>query len=346
MASNRRKFIQHSAFIIPCITAITSCNNSQKKKDIKKPIVISTWDSGLAVNKVAWQVMKNGGKAIDAVEKGANEIENSINCCVGLGGNPDRDGFVTLDACIMDEKYNCGSVAFLQKIKNPISVARKVMDMTPHVMLVGEGAYQFALENGFAAESGNLSDDAKNEYQKWLRTSEYKPVMNIEHKQSGFQSQSAPAKLNSGEINHDTMGIIALDDHGDLSGSCTTSGMGFKMHGRVGDSPIIGGGLYVDNEIGAATSSGQGEEVIRICGTHLVVEMMRMGKNPEEACKIAIERLLKINPEKANEFQVGFLALNKNGEHGAYSMHPGFTYSMTDNDGGGIVIKANSHFSI
>lgn len=347
MATNRRKFIRQSALIIPGITLLSSCDSTGSGHIIKKPIVVSTWDSGLSVNKVAWEIMKKGGKAIDAVEKGANEIENSINCCVGLGGNPDRDGFVTLDACIMDEKYNVGSVAFLEKIKNPISVARKIMETTPHVMLVGEGAYQFAIQNGFTAESGVLSEDAKKEYEKWLVKSEYKPVINIEQQQTNakFQNQYAPAKLDNGDTNHDTMGIVALDKNGDLSGSCTTSGMGFKMRGRVGDSPIIGGGLYVDNEVGAATSSGQGEEVIRICGTHLVVELMRQGNSPEVACKLAVERLIKINPEKAKSFQVGFLALNKNGQHGAYSIQPGFTYSVTDNDGGGSVIKAKSHFS-
>lgn len=346
MPSNRRKFLKQSAIALPGLAVLSACENKNDLKQTKKPIVVSTWDSGLMVNKVAWEIMKNGGKAIDAVEKGANEIENSINCCVGLGGNPDRDGFVTLDACIMDEKYNCGSVAFVQKIKNPISVARKVMEKTPHVMLVGSGAYQFAIENGFVSESGELSPDAKKEYDKWLQKSEYKPVINIEQQQSkAFQPQASPSKLENGETNHDTMGIVALDLKGDLSGSCTTSGMGFKMHGRVGDSPIIGGGLYVDNEIGAATSSGQGEEVIRICGTHLVVELMRQGKSPEEACKLAVERLIKINPEKAKNFQVGFLALNKFGEHGAYAIQPGFVYSVTDGDDGGRIIKSKSHFS-
>lgn len=343
---NRRTFIKQSAIVLPGISMLSACQKTSDPGTVKKPIVVSTWDSGLAVNKVAMAVMKEGGKAIDAVEKSANEIENSINWCVGLGGNPDRNGFVTLDACIMDDKYNCGSVAFLQKIKNPISVARKIMETTPHVMLVGDGAYQFAVENGFASESGELSADAKKEYEKWLQKSEYKPVINIEHQQSktSQSNPSAPARLDNGDVNHDTMGTVALDTHGNLSGSCTTSGMGFKMHGRVGDSPIIGGGLYVDNEIGAATSSGQGEEVIRICGTHLIVELMRQGNSPEEACKLAIERLVKINPEKAKNFQVGFLALNKFGQHGAYAIQPGFVYSMTDSENGGVVIKSKSYF--
>jgi len=346
MTTNRRKFIKQSTLVLPAVGLLVSCNKTVDATPSKKPIVVSTWDSGLMVNKVAWEVMKNGGKSIDAVEKGANEIENSINCCVGLGGNPDRDGFVTLDACIMDEKFNCGSVAFLQKIKNPISVARKIMDSTPHVMLVGEGAFQFAVENGFEMESGDLSDDAKKEYTKWLEKSDYSPTINIEKRQKDakFQPQASPKKLENGDTNHDTMGIVALDHHGNLSGSCTTSGMGFKMRGRVGDSPIIGGGLYVDNEVGAATSSGQGEEVIRICGTHLVVEFMRQGSSPEEACRLAVERLIRIDPVKAKTFQVGFLALNKKGQYGAYAIQSGFTYSVTDDDGGGRVNEAKSFF--
>jgi N4-(beta-N-acetylglucosaminyl)-L-asparaginase len=344
--STRRKFIIQGATLLPAVTLLSACSNEKTQKSSLAPVVISTWDSLDSVNKEAWEVLRNKGKALDAVEKGANIIENSINCCVGLGGNPDRDGHVTLDACIMDDKYNCGSVAFLQNIKNPISVARKIMETTPHVMLVGEGAYNFAIENGFEAESGELSEGAEKTYKSWLEKSEYKPQINIERTQNTINNnhQSAPSKLEDGSLNHDTMGILALDMEKNLSGSCTTSGMGFKMRGRVGDSPIIGAGLYVDNEIGAATSSGQGEEVIRICGTHLVVEFMRNGESPTDACKKAIERLVRINPEKAKEFQVGFLALNKHGEYGAYSIAPGFTYSVTKGDDGGATYEAASYF--
>lgn len=317
---------------------------------VKKPIVISTWDSGLPVNAEAWKVLsQKDGKSIDAVEKGANHIENTINCCVGLGGNPDRDGKVTLDASIMDHKLNCGGVAMMERIKNPISVARKVMDNTPHVLLVGEGAQQFAIESGFKLEPQELSDDAQRTYENWLKNSEYKPVMNIEKTQTkGFekgQGPFAPNKFDDGSFNHDTMGLLALDHEGRLAGACTTSGMGFKMRGRVGDSPIIGAGLYVDGEVGAATSSGQGEEVIRIGGTHLVVEFMRQGHSPKDACRLACERLIKVNPEKAKEFQVGFIALNKYGEHGSYAINPGFVYSMTDSEKTGIVIKTPSIYS-
>lgn len=336
--TKRRTFLQQMAYLLPVFPLFKSWQSD--KLPSNKPISIATWDSGLEVNEVAWDVLNAGGKAIDAVEKGANQIENTINCCVGLGGNPDRDGFVTLDACIMDENHNCGSVAFLESIKNPISVARAVMQATPHVMLVGEGAKKFAIAKGFKDEGNTLSVNAKNEYENWLKTSTYKPEINIEQKQS-IQT-NPPVKLKDGSYNHDTMGIVALDVFGNLSGACTTSGMGFKMRGRVGDSPIIGAGLFVDNEVGAATSSGQGEEVIRICGTHTVVEMMRLGKSPEEACKIAIERIVKINPIKAKNFQVGFLALNKKGIYGAYAIQPGFSFAVKSDNGAGKVYQAKS----
>lgn len=344
---NRRSFLNKIIFGLSSISFLKA-NGAPKIK--KKPIVISTWDSGIPVNEAAMKVLVDPlGKAIDAVEKGANNIEDTINCCVGLGGNPDREGRVTLDASIMDHKMNCGAVAFMENIKHPISVARKVMEDTPHVLLVGDGAKQFAIEKGFKVEENKLSNDAENAYKNWLKKSEYKPVKNIELQQNKDIEKSngsfAPKKLENGDFNHDTMALLALDRFGDLSGACTTSGMGFKMRGRVGDSPIIGAGLYVDNEVGACTSSGQGEEVVRIAGSHLVVEFMRQGKSPEMACKLAVERLVKINPKKAkNDFQVGFIALNKYGEYGAFAVNPGFIFSVTTSPGNGKVIKAKSYF--
>lgn len=335
----RRAFLKYSGLSIPLFYLTPGKWTSDNKG--KKAVVLSTWDSGYPVNQVAWDIIKNGGKSIDAVEQAGIYIENEISCCVGLGGNPDRDGYVTLDACIMDHQFNCGSVAFLQKIKNPISVARKIMDTTPHVMLVGEGAKKFALENGFTEESGELSPDAAKTYKEWLIKSEYKPLINIERNEKG---PSAPSRLPDGKFNHDTMGTICSDTFGNLSGMCTTSGMGFKMHGRVGDSPIIGSGLYVDNQAGAATGSGQGEEVIRVCGTHLIVEFMRQGDSPEKACKKAVERIVGINPEKAKNFQVGFIALNKKGEFGAFSIQPGFNFSVTYENGDAEILNARSHF--
>ncbi|MEO7445645.1 MAG: N(4)-(beta-N-acetylglucosaminyl)-L-asparaginase [Ferruginibacter sp.] len=316
----RKKFIQLGSLgVLPALLPTFPANG------YGGPIIISTWDSGMPVNAAAWEVLGKGGKALDAVETGARHIEDKIDCCVGLGGYPDRDGIVTLDACIMDHLANCGAVAGLEQIKHPVSVARKVMELTPHVLLVGNGAQQFALENGFTKEPQVLSAPAKKAYQEWLKKSEYKPEVNIENKD---YKSAAPPFFQDGTVNHDTMGILARDASNRLAGAVTTSGMAFKVHGRVGDSPVVGAGLFVDSEAGSATSSGVGEEVIRICGTHLVVEFMRQGYSPEKACKKAVERIVNRDKEKAKTLQVGFLAMNKKGEHGAYAIQKGFVYSL------------------
>jgi len=328
--STRRLFLQSSLFSSAAVFFGSRVSAKEKiySPVIGQPVVISTWDTGLDANKGAWEILGRGGRALDAVEAGVRVTEASLNCCVGLGANPDRDGFVTLDACIMDEYANCGSVAFLERIKHPISVARRVMEKTPHVMLVGIGAQQFAVAEGFPLEPQQLSEDARKSYEQWLKKSEYKPVINIENKGHG---PFAPAQLDNGDWNHDTIGMVAMDARGNLSGSCTTSGMGFKMRGRLGDSPIIGAGLFVDNEVGAATATGQGEDVIRMAGSHTVVELMRQGLEPEAACKKAVERIIKIKGEKAKEIQVGFIALNKKGVVGAFCIQPGFNYAVKNN---------------
>ena len=318
----RRKFLQLGSLGLSAI----SFSSFKLKPTVRKPIVISTWGEGIAANQAAWNILKSGGRALDAVEQGVMVTEASQNCCVGLGANPDRDGFVTLDACIMDENANIGSVAFLERIKHPISVARKVMEKTPHVMLVGIGAQQFAVAQGYPLEPQKLSEEAQKSYDNWLIKSEYKPVINIESSKN--QTAFAPKKLDNGNWNHDTIGMVAMDANGNLSGSCTTSGMGFKMRGRLGDSPIIGAGLFVDNEIGAATATGQGEDVIRICGAHLVVELMRQGLSPENACKKAVERIIKIKGAAAKDIQVGFIAINKQGEYGGYCIQKGFDFAV------------------
>jgi N4-(beta-N-acetylglucosaminyl)-L-asparaginase len=278
--------------------------------------VLSTWNFGLQANAAAWEILSKNGRALDAVEAGVKIPEGDPNeRSVGYGGRPDRDGKVTLDACIMDEFSNIGSVACLEHIKHPIAVARAVMEKTPHVMLVGKGALQFALSQGFKKEN-LLVEESEKEWKEWLKTSQYKPIANIE--------------------NHDTIGMIALDANGNLSGACTTSGMAFKMHGRVGDSPIIGAGLYVDNEIGAATATGHGEEVIRISGCHLVVELMRQGLSPQSACEEAVMRIVKLTQKRGKELkdiQVGFIALNKKGEFGSYCVQGGFNYAVQDATG-------------
>ncbi len=311
--TSRRRFLQLSAFTGALSAAVPAFG--QRLTATNKPIVVSTWEHGIPANAAAWKVLSSGGKAIDAVEQGVRvpEADPSVRT-VGLGGYPDRDGNVTLDACIMDENMNCGSVAYLQGIKHPISVARLVMDKTPHVMLVGEGAKQFALQQGFVEEN-LLTTEAKADWQTWLKTQKVQQI-NIE--------------------NHDTIGMLALDKQGNLSGACTTSGAAYKMPGRVGDSPIIGSGLYVDNEVGAATATGMGELMMKTVGCHLVVELMRQGASPAEACEGAVERIArKLGDYKA--FQVGFLALNKQGQCGAHCIQPGFNYAVHDTSGSQLI---------
>ncbi len=343
---NRRTFLSSSLIGLPLLASPDLAIPKKSNTIYKRPIVVSTWDSGLRANAAAWKVLGKGGRAIDSVEEAAKSAEDEVSCCVGLDAYPDRDGFVTLDASIMDHKANCGSVVYLQHIKHPISVARKLMESTKHVILAGDGALQFALDNGFERMPERLSPEAEKAWKEWLKKSDYKPVINIENRKTiGSRSPSAPAFLANGEPNHDTMGTIALDAKGNLSGAVTTSGMAFKMHGRVGDSPIIGAGLFVDNEVGAATSSGVGEEVIRICGTHTVIELMRSGRTPEQACREAVMRIIKRDPAKAKELQVGFVAISKRREVGAFSVVKGFTYSVTNSQyPAGKVFPAPSHF--
>lgn len=289
------------------------------------PIVISTWAPNVKANAEAWKILGNGGKALDAVEAGVQIPEaDPSDQSVGYGGLPDRDGKVTLDACIMDENGACGAVMFLEGIMHPIKIARLVMETTPHVQLAGEGALQFALANGYKMEN-LLTPESEKAWKQWLKTSKYDP-MTIPKL---LQQKNEPGQIN----NHDTIGMIALDTDGNLSGACTTSGMAYKMRGRVGDSPIIGAGLFVDNEVGAATSTGVGEEVIRICGSHTVVELMRQGMHPELACKKTVERIVKKRGPKAKELQVGFIAVNTKGEYGGYALQKGFTYAVQTKKG-------------
>lgn len=312
----RRNFIKKASVTgIGLATVSSSILNLDKIKLIQnsktskiiKPLVIATWRTDLAVE-TAGAVLEEGGSALDAVEQGCKiEEANEKNQTVGLGGLPDRDGNVTLDACIMDDKGNYGSVLGVKNIKHVISVARKVMEETPHVMLVGDGAEQFAVAQGFEREN-LLTEESKKAWEKWKEKSEYKPIINIE--------------------NHDTIGMLALDKEGNISGACTTSGLAYKMAGRVGDSPIIGGGLFVDNEIGGAAATGLGEEVLKTVGSFLIVELMRQGKTPQEACEEAIGRIVNKPGKNYKDFQVGYIAVNKQGETGAYSIHEWFSYNV------------------
>jgi N4-(beta-N-acetylglucosaminyl)-L-asparaginase len=334
---NRRKFIKLSAAgtSLSLVSANVLANTATAvPKAGSLPIVLSTWDFGIAANKEAWKTLSKGGRALDAVEAGVKIPEADLNNhTVGRSGYPDRDGHVTLDACIMDEKGNCGAVAAMEYIAHPISIARLVMEKTPHVFLVGEGATQFAVEQGFKREK-LLNSESEKAWKEWLKKAEYKPIMNIEN------SKGIPGN----QYNHDTIGMLAIDANGNISGACTTSGMAFKMHGRVGDSPIIGAGLFVDNEVGGAVSTGVGEEVIRNVGSFLVVELMRQGYSPEAACKEAVQRIIKKKPETAKQIQVGFLAINKKGEYGAYAIQKGFSFAVCNQTKQDLLINGKSFY--
>ena len=213
-------------------------------------------------------------------------------------------------------------MAFLEDILHPVSVARAVMERTPHVMLAGEGALQFALDNGFS-RTNLLTPEAERAWQQWRETAEYRPVVNVE--------------------NHDTISMLAIDQAGNLSGSCTTSGLAYKLRGRVGDSPIIGAALFVDNAVGAACATGLGEAVIKTVGSFLVVELMRQGLSPAAACRAAVERIIQTNL-RADAMQVGYLAVDRAGRSGAFSIRPGFNYAVRD-AGGGELVDAESWYA-
>jgi len=317
----RRKFIQNASLSTLGIAVGSSVFASEIKKTISVeneiesknsgyPMVIATWNVKESTAE-AWRVLQEGKSALDAIEKGCMvEEANAEGQSVGIGGLPDRDGNVTLDACIMDSKGNYGAVVYLQNIVHPISVARKVMEDTPHVILAGKGAEQFAYSEGFK-KTTLLTEASKKAWEEWKKTSKYKPIINIE--------------------NHDTIGMLAIDKNGDISGGCTTSGLAYKMVGRVGDSPIIGSGLFIDNEVGGATATGLGEEVLKTVGSFLIVELMRQGKTPQQACEEAIGRIIKKSPN-FKDFQVGYIAVNKKGETGYYAIHDGFWVTKYQND--------------
>lgn len=337
---NRREFIRQSALLGlgAGIVVSSACQDKSNKdapsdtnkseaaelKAAVKPIVVSTWNHGLAANDAAWEVLNGGGYSLDAVEKGVRVAESDPEVrSVGLGGLPDRNGIVSLDACIMDEQYRCGSVAFLQEIENPISVARKVMEDTPHVMLVGRGAQDFAVQSGFS-KTQLLTEKSKQDWLEWKEKSHYQPEINIE--------------------NHDTIGMLALDSDGRIAGACTTSGAAYKYHGRVGDSPLIGSGLYVDGEVGGACATGLGEAVIRACGSHMVVMLMKQNYTAQEACEETIKHIVKINKGVEN-LQVGLLALDVNGNVGAVSIHAGFNYAVNSMKQKPVLLDAKSYIS-
>ena len=299
----RRNFI----FDIFSISLMSSLSTRLKAKNFNfTPMVrsISTWKTTEANLKAGLLLDKGVDGLTAAVEGVAVEEENPKNTTVGFGGAPDRTGKVTLDACVMNHLGDCGAVVAVENIVNVARLAKDVMEKTPHVMLAGKGAQDFAISEGYK-QTDLLTEKSKEDWKKWLESEEYKPIINIE--------------------NHDTIGMLCLDKNNNISGACTTSGLAYKMRGRVGDSPIIGSGLFIDNKVGGAVATGLGEEVVKTVGSFLVVELMRQGKSPQEACETAVKRIVSSNSQE-NKFQVAYIAMNKNGDVGSYSIEPGFTY--------------------
>ncbi|MAP55603.1 MAG: glycosylasparaginase [Altibacter sp.] len=318
----RRHFIKNASLTgigLVASSAAMGCKDPSEEKIEKtvmkqtktpSPIAICTWRFTEA-NATAGKALKAGKAALDAAIAGVEvEEENLKNTTVGKGGAPDREGNVTLDACVMNSDGNCGSVVYVATITKVAALARTVMEETPHVMLAGAGAEEFAYSQGFQKET-LLTEASKEAWHAWLKTSEYKPIINIE--------------------NHDTIGMLTLDHNGDIAGACSSSGLSYKMKGRVGDSPIIGSGLFVDNEIGGAVATGMGEEIIKTVGSFLIVELMRNGLSPQAACEEAVRRIVSKN-EAYTDFQVAYIAMNKAGETGAYCIHEGFTMMKYQND--------------
>ena len=299
----RRNFI-FDIFSVGLVSAMSTKLNAANLNFTPMVRSISTWKTTEA-NQKAGQMLDKGEHALDAAVAGvAIEEENPKNTTVGYGGAPDRTGKVTLDACVMNHLGDCGSVVAVENIVNVARLAKDVMEKTPHVMLSGKGAEEFAISQGYK-KTDLLTDQSKKEWEEWLKDQDYRPIINIE--------------------NHDTIGMLCIDKNNNLSGACTTSGLAYKMKGRVGDSPIIGSGLFIDNKIGGAVATGLGEEVVKTVGSFLVVELMRQGLSPQEACEKAVKRIVSNNSQE-NKFQVAYIAMNKKGEVGSYSIEPGFTY--------------------
>lgn len=287
----------------------TTIHSLRAESSPDQPLIVSTWPFGKAGNDEALKTLNQGGSLLDAVEQGIRLVESDDeNRSVGISGLPNAAGVVQQDACVMHgPNHQAGSVAALEGILHPITAARRVMEKTPHVMLVGEGARQFALKEGLAS----VETDAEKLHREWHR-------------------ENAPAQPGERpEDNHDTIAMLVRDARGDLAGGCSTSGWGGKLPGRVGDSPIIGSGLYVDNEVGAAGATGLGENVMRHCATFLVVEFMRQGLTPEEACLKTIARIAALDPLPASELHLNFVALDKKGRFGAAGSGAGFRYAVT-----------------
>lgn len=306
----RRTFLNQTALGVLAASAASvgrSAESNVEKGEV--PLVVSTWNFGKAANEAALKVLTDGGSLLDAVEQGIWVTESAGNGSVGLSGGPNAAGVVQLDACIMNgPDHKAGSVAALEGVRHPISAARRVMEKTRHVMLVGEGARMFAEEEGLETVPIN----SKERYEEWRK------------KRAAAQDKGGDQKPKG----HDTIALLVLAKDGNIAGGCSTSGLGGKLPGRVGDSPILGSGLYVDNEVGAAGATGLGENVMRYCASFMIVELMRQGMAPHEACMQVIQRIIRTEP-KGKNLSINFVALNKQGLYGAAGTDRGFQYSVT-----------------
>jgi N4-(beta-N-acetylglucosaminyl)-L-asparaginase len=303
MNMSRRKFVSRAALGLAAGAAAAQAQSAPEKGET--PLVVSTWPFGKASNDATMKILLDGGAILDAVERGIWVTEDAApDGSVGLGGRPNAAGFVQLDSCIMfGPGHKAGSVAAIEGIRHPISAARRVMENTKHVMLAGEGARVFAIEQGL----DSIPVDDREFYEKWRQ------------KRSAQRSKKPEG--------HDTLALLALGTDGTIAGGCTTSGMAGKLPGRVGDSPIIGSGLYVDNDIGAAGATGVGENVMRYCATFMIVEFMRQGLSPHEAIVKTIQRI--VQSEGRDDLHINFVALDKHGRYGAAGTDGGFKFSVT-----------------
>jgi N4-(beta-N-acetylglucosaminyl)-L-asparaginase len=310
-ALSRRRFLKRSASGVAAGVLTASSHSTTvgapADQEARAPLFVSTWPFGKPANEAGLQALSSGRSPVDAIELGINQCEAAGVESVGLSGIPNAEGVVSLDACIMTGPgHRAGGVAAVEGFVHPISIARRVMETTKHVLLVGTGAEQFAASHGFK-RGPKVTPSRRKEWLEWRKQ----------------QRQ----KLKG----HDTIAMVLLAPDGNLYGGCSTSGMGYKLPGRVGDSPIIGSGLYVDNEIGAAGATGIGENVMRFCGSFMVVEYMRQGLHPQDACIETIRRIARMDP-KGYDLAINFIAIDKRGRFGAAGTGQGFQYSVTSKE--------------
>jgi isoaspartyl peptidase/L-asparaginase-like protein (Ntn-hydrolase superfamily) len=292
------------------------------------PIIVSTWSFALRANEAAWPALVAGGSSLDAVETACRFAEADPDVdSVGFGGLPDRAGAVTLDAAVMTGPSSCGAVCAVSRHLHAVSIARAVMERTPYVLLAGAGADDFADEQGFP-EADLVAPAARAAWEAWRRA----PHAVDQSRDRAAAARPVDHGAGGPLFAHDTIGALAIDGEGRMAGACSTSGMPYKRPGRVGDSPIIGDGLYVDPAVGAATATGTGELVMGLCSSFLAVEEMRRGRSPLDALREAIERIRAAHALRP-EHQVAMIALRADGTWAAAALRDGFKASVRDRRG-------------